>query len=425
MYGAIFGDIVGSSYEFRETDKTKLFRLFTEESQFTDDTVLSLAVAKSLIEAGPGGDETAVKEKLVNNLVNFGKSFPDARFEEHFKTWFEGETHEPYDRLDNGAAMRVGAAGWLFDTVERTREVARWTAEVTHSNPEAVKAAEAIATVIFLARNDWNNATIQHFIQREFGYELTRSIEDLRANSAADDSCANTVPQAIRAFLEAEDFEDAVRGAVSLGGDTDTLACMAGTMAEAKFEIPQDFKEEVQERITPNMGKLLADYENIVRKLEERRDVLLQIHNFSEEHSKELLVPVLNALSIRMKAGCLFFMPVELPEEEVAKLSEKIPKGNVIPLARDLHPQRRSIATNDGKRWLAAFTSVSEGNKGDAETYYVGEPISFTLQACMQIQDCAGVVINAWGERFFFTREMIEVFLSKKEPEVQDDQAER
>lgn len=425
MYGAIFGDIVGSSYEFRETEKTKLFRLFTEESRFTDDTVMSLAVAKALIEAGPSGDEKTVKERLVDNLVNFGRSFPDAGYGKMFKDWFMGENHEPYGSFGNGSAMRVSAAGWLFDSVERTREVARWTAEVTHNDPEAVKGAEAVATVIFLARNDWNNATIQHYIQREFGYELTRSIEDIRKDYEGDATCANTVPQAIRAFLEAEDFEDAIRGAVSLGGDTDTLACMAGSMAEAKFEIPEEFKEEVRDRITPNMGKLLLDYENIVKKLEERRDVLLQIHNFSAEHSKELLMPVLNALDIRMKAGCLFFMPVELPEEETAKLQEKFPKGSVIPLARDLHPQRRSIATNDGKRWLAAFTSVSEGNKRDAETYYVGEPIGFTLQACMQIADCAGVVINAWGERFFFTREMIEIFLSKKEPEVQDDQAER
>ncbi|MBQ2503376.1 MAG: ADP-ribosylglycohydrolase family protein, partial [Lachnospiraceae bacterium] len=174
MYGAIFGDIVGSSYEFRETEKTKLFRLFTEESRFTDDTVMSLAVAKALIEAGPSGDETKVKERLVDNLVNFGRSFPDAGYGKMFKDWFMGENHEPYGSFGNGSAMRVSAAGWLFDSVERTREVARWTAEVTHNDPEAVKGAEAIATVIFLARNDWNNATIQHYIQREFGYELTR-----------------------------------------------------------------------------------------------------------------------------------------------------------------------------------------------------------------------------------------------------------
>ncbi|MCR5641186.1 MAG: ADP-ribosylglycohydrolase family protein [Lachnospiraceae bacterium] len=425
MYGAIFGDIVGSSYEHRETDKTKLFRLFTEESRFTDDTVMTLAVAKAFIEAGPQGDEEGMKTRLIENMKNFGRAFPDAGYGAKFQEWLRGEDTEAYGSFGNGSAMRVSMAGWLFDSIERTREVARWSAEVTHNHPEGVKGAEAIATVIFLIRNDWNNATISHYIQREFGYDLTKSLEDLRKESVDDVTCAVTVPQAIRAFLEAEDFEDAIRNAVSLGGDTDTLACMAGSMAEARFEIPEEFMEEVRDRLPEKLVTLLDQLEKVRTQVEERRDVLHQIHYFLEDPQKERLIPLLRALEIRMKAGCLFFMPVELPEEEMTQLSNRFPLGSVIPLARDIHPSRRSISTNDGKRWLAAFTSVSEGNRGDTKTYYVGEPMSFTLQACLQLQDCAGVVINAWGERFFFTREMIEVFLSKKEPEVHHDQAER
>lgn len=424
MYGAIFGDIVGSSYVFLPTDKTKLFRLFTEESKITDDSILGLAVAKSLIEAGPQGDEAIMKEKLRTNLKNFGGAFPEAGFDAKFLQWIQEEDAKPYAGDTNDAATRVSAAGWLFDEIERTRAVARWSAEVTHTDPEAIKGAEAVATVIFLARNDWNKATIQHYIQREFGYDLTHSIADMAQSYEGDTSSANTVPQAIRAFLEAEDFEDAIRGAVSLGGDTDTLACMAGAMAEACYEIPEDFLEEVREYLPDKLLELLNSYEKVRIGVNERRSITGKIHEFVEKPEKEQLAPLMNAIQIRMKAGCLFYMPVELPEEETVKLGARYPKGSVIPLAKDIHPQRRSIATSDGKRWLAAFTSVEEGNRKDADTYYVGEPIAFTFQACLQLQDCAGVLINAWGERFFFTREMIEIF-SQKAPGDKDDQAKR
>ncbi|MBR6282574.1 MAG: ADP-ribosylglycohydrolase family protein, partial [Lachnospiraceae bacterium] len=286
MYGAIFGDIVGSSYEFKEREHTKLFRLFTEESHFTDDTVMTLAVAKSLIEVGPMASEEEIKSKLIFNFRGFAKQFPNAGYGRMFWDWVNGDSDEGYESYGNGSAMRVSSVGWLYDNLDRTRAVARWSAEVTHNHPEGVKGAEAIATVIFLARNGWNAATIKFFVEREFGYDLSHSIQEMAQDYKGDATCQNTVPQAIRAFLEAEDFEDAIRGAVSLGGDSDTLACMAGAMAEARFGIPEEFREEVNDYLAENMVKLLSTIDNIKKDLEDHRNIELMIHNLHEEQKK-------------------------------------------------------------------------------------------------------------------------------------------
>ncbi|MCR4999947.1 MAG: ADP-ribosylglycohydrolase family protein [Lachnospiraceae bacterium] len=445
MYGAIFGDIVGSSYEFKEREHTKLFRLFTEESHFTDDTVMTLAVAKSLIEVGPMASEEEIKSKLIFNFRGFAKQFPNAGYGRMFWDWVNGDSDEGYESYGNGSAMRVSSVGWLYDNLDRTRAVARWSAEVTHNHPEGVKGAEAVATVIFLARNGWNAATIKFFVEREFGYDLSHSIQEMAQDYKGDATCQNTVPQAIRAFLEAEDYEDAIRGAVSLGGDSDTLACMAGAMAEARFGIPEEFREEVNDYLAENMVKLLSTIDNIKKDLEDHRNIELMIHNLHEEQkkyqsqgadgseaSKEMeqaiglaLRHVAHAIHVRMNAGCMFFAPVELPEEELASLQDKFALGSVIPLTSNLHPGRRSIASPDGKRWLAAFTSIDEGNKRKPDCYYVGEPIRFTLEVSMQLPDCAGIVVNAWGESFFMPKEIIANLLGKEGPEVNHDQDKR
>jgi hypothetical protein len=379
-------------------------------------------------------------------MQKWGHNYPYAGYGSRFGVWLNVRNPKPYGSYGNGSAMRVSSVGWLYDNLDRTRAVARWSAEVTHNHPEGVKGAEAVATVIFLARNGWNAATIKYYVEREFGYDLNRSIAEMASNYEGDSTCQNTVPQAIRAFLEAEDFEDAIRGAVSLGGDTDTMACMAGAMAEARFGMPEEFREDMKEYLAENMVKLLDTVQNVCNDLEQHRNIELMIHNLHEEQKKIqqtriegeeaqreaeqtislALRHVAHAIHVRMNAGCMFYAPVELPEEEMAQLKETYPLGSAVPLTPNLHPGRRSVASPDGKRWLAAFTSIEQGNKRTADCYFVGEPIRFTLEVSSQLPDCAGIVLNAWGESFFMPKEIIANLLGKEEgPEVNHDQDER
>ncbi|MBO6214169.1 MAG: ADP-ribosylglycohydrolase family protein, partial [Lachnospiraceae bacterium] len=239
MYGAIFGDIVGSVYEFDKGEKTKLFRLFTEDSTFTDDTVMTLAVAQALLEVGPAAEPDAISQAVAAWMRRLGQRYPNAGYGGKFAAWLSDPAATAYGSYGNGSAMRVSPAGWFYETIERTREVARATAAPTHNHPEGIKGAEAVASVIFLARNGWSRPMIRGYITREFGYDLKRTLDEIRPGYKMDATCQGSVPEAIIAFLEAEDFEDAVRGAVSIGGDTDTTACMAGAMAEAYFGIPE------------------------------------------------------------------------------------------------------------------------------------------------------------------------------------------
>ncbi|MBO4426602.1 MAG: ADP-ribosylglycohydrolase family protein, partial [Clostridiales bacterium] len=223
MFGAIIGDIVGSRFEFDRGGKTKEFDLFTDKCEFTDDTVMTIAVAEALMDAGSDADEAAVKELLIKSMKKWGHAYPNAGYGGRFGTWLFSRQTEPYGSYGNGSGMRVASVGWLYDTIERTREVARWTAEVTHNHPEGIKGAEATACAIFLARTGHGKDEIKSYIISEFGYDLSRACDEIRPAYRHTESCQKTVPEAITAFLEGKDFEDVIRTAVSLGGDCDTL----------------------------------------------------------------------------------------------------------------------------------------------------------------------------------------------------------
>ncbi len=274
MYGAILGDIIGSPYEFDMGDKTKDFPLFCEESEFTDDTVMTVAVAEALIEAREAGwldrdapddrrKEQAVKESLVRSMQDWGHEYPDAGYGARFTQWLWADDPKPYGSFGNGSAMRVAAAGWLMDNLEDTRRVARWTAEVTHDHPEGVKGAEATAAAIYMARTGSAKNSIRDYITREFGYDLSRTIDEIRPNYHHVESCQETVPEAITSFLEGESFEDVIRTAVSLGGDCDTLTCIAGSMAEAFYGVDPWLKDECRARIPEEMVEVIEELERV------------------------------------------------------------------------------------------------------------------------------------------------------------------
>ena len=200
MYGAILGDMIGAPYEFDMGKKTKEFPLFCTESQYTDDSVMTIAVAEALLDNQFQDDET-VKAGLVDSMRKWGKKYPNAGYGGKFWHWLRAEDPKPYGSYGNGSAMRVSSAGWLFDTLEQTRHMARLTAEVTHNHPEGIKGAESTASAIYLARTGHSKDEIKDYIVKEFGYDLSRTCDQIRPKYYHVESCQGTVPEAITAFI--------------------------------------------------------------------------------------------------------------------------------------------------------------------------------------------------------------------------------
>ena len=264
MFGAILGDIIGSPYEFDMGNKTKDFPLFSRHSKYTDDSVMTLAVAEALMDSQPDdGDETICK-RLVSCMQKYGRAYPKAGYGYGFARWLMREDPQPYDSWGNGSAMRVSGVAWLYEDLATVRKMARLTASVSHNHPEGMKGAEATAAAIFLARTGKNKEEIKAYIQREFGYDLSRSCDEIRPAYHHVESCQETVPEAITAFLEGENFEDVIRTAVSLGGDCDTLTAIAGSMAEGFYGVPEDLKAECRARLPEPLRAVLARFEQAV-----------------------------------------------------------------------------------------------------------------------------------------------------------------
>ena len=264
MYGAILGDIVGSPYEFDCNNyKAKDFPLFSRRSEFTDDTVMTLAVAKALSDTC-GQDDAAIKAKLVREMQRLGRAYPGKGYGVRFNQWLYEDDPKPYHSYGNGSAMRVSPAAWLAESMERALHLAQLTAEVTHDHPEGIKGAQAVAAAIFLARAGRSKAEIKAYVERECGYDLSRACDEIRQAYHHVESCQETVPQAVTAFLESTDFEDALRTAVSLGGDSDTLAAITGSIAEAFYGVPENLKQECRQRLTPELAEMLEKWENVL-----------------------------------------------------------------------------------------------------------------------------------------------------------------
>ncbi len=261
MYGAILGDIIGSPYEFDMGKKTKDFPFFDEGCMYTDDTVMTIAVCDALLKATLEAPMDIIRFYLIKCMKEWGRRYPDAGYGSKFFWWLKFEGDSPYGSYGNGSAMRVSSVGWLYDSLQKTRKVARLTAEVTHNHPEGIKGAEATASVIYLARTGKSKEEIKAYVIREFGYDLSRTCDEIRPTYRHVESCQETVPEAITAFLEGEDFEDVIRTAVSLGGDCDTLTAIAGSMAEAYYGVPEWLKEECEKRIDSAMLYVLKEFE--------------------------------------------------------------------------------------------------------------------------------------------------------------------
>ena len=247
MLGAIAGDVLGSIHEFHPI-RTKDFILLNPECVFTDDTVMTAAVADSLMNKIP----------YVESLQMWGRKYPRAGYGGWFKEWIHSDFPKPYNSFGNGSAMRCSSIGWLFDDEDSVLEEAKESAEITHNHPEGIKGAQAVALGVMLGRQGSTKLEIQEKLEDLFDYDLSQTLEQVKFNYSFDVTCQGSVPQAIISFLESEDFEHAIRNAISLGGDADTQACIAGALAEGYYmNIPDQIKEFVLTRITPDILDVL------------------------------------------------------------------------------------------------------------------------------------------------------------------------
>lgn len=242
MLGAIIGDICGSVYEFNNEKRMDKVELFARGCFPTDDSVMTAAVARALMDS-QGDSDSVIRQTLVDAMHYYGHLFPRAGYGGRFFHWLSKNGTRPYNSFGNGSGMRVSPAGWLYGTLEETLHAAKLTAEVTHDHPEGIKGAQAIAAAVFLARTVRSKTVIRQFVEENF-YALDFTLDEIRPYYAFDETCQGSCPQAIEAFLEGDSFEDVIRKAISLGGDSDTIAAMAGAIAEAYFGIPEEMRQK-------------------------------------------------------------------------------------------------------------------------------------------------------------------------------------
>lgn len=255
LYGAICGDIIGSCYETSAT-KDYNFKLFSERSRFTDDTVCTIGVADALIR----------KASFSEILKYWCRKFPRAGYGGNFRSWIYFDTAGPYNSWGNGAAMRVSAVGAYSKSIAEAMELAKQSAEITHNHPEGIKGAQATAAAIFLALTGKTKNEIKEFVETTFGYNLSREYDAIKPGYSFEISCQRSVPESIIAFLESNDYESAIRKSVALGGDADTMGAIAGGIAAAYYgEIPSDILEECLKRLPEDMKQVIEEF-NIMLK---------------------------------------------------------------------------------------------------------------------------------------------------------------
>ena len=258
MLGAIIGDIIGSVYEFKDK-RQKDFHLFTPRSRFTDDTVMTLAVTKWLTE-----DKEHSEDGLVLRMQNLGRRYPCVGYGGGFRRWLYDQQPKPYNSYGNGSAMRVSPVAFYAQSLDETLRLATISAKVTHNHPEGIKGAKAIAAATYLARTGATKAEIKAYVEENYKYNLNLQLEHVRATVYNAVNCQKTVPAAIWAFLEGENFEDVIRIAVSLGGDSDTIAAMAGSIAQAFYGLPQNLASYCYALLTPYLRTILNKFEESI-----------------------------------------------------------------------------------------------------------------------------------------------------------------
>lgn len=417
MYGAILGDIIGSPFEFDRGDKTKDFKLFSRRSHFTDDSVMTLAVCEALLKVGQDVTVKEIEDAVISSMQSWGRRYPHAGYGGYFRRWLTARHPEPYNSYGNGSAMRVSAVGWLYDSLEKTRTVAKATANVTHNHPEGIKGAEATASAIFMARNGSSKEEIKKYIENEFHYDLHRTLNEIRPGYHMDETCQKTVPEAIIAFLEAKDFEDAIRNAVSLGGDTDTLGAITGSIAEAYYGIPEWLITECRKRINKDMRIVLDDFNDVLSNQDDfpnsNKMIEDAIDQYYVQNNKDGMLVFMKTLLISIEQGGELVVPYItthsiLSEEQLNSISI----GDTFTLDHDVKLKLETVKDVKGNEWMGVFTSTNEMHKGSSGNVQINQSILSILQSVLDLEEVNGIVINPFGKHIQISKNMIALLIS-------------
>lgn len=427
MYGALLGDMIGAPYEFDQGDKTKEFPLFSRGSGYTDDSVMTIAVAEALLDArdqGKENDETAVKSLLIDSMRRWGRKYPYAGYGARFITWLEEDEMGSYGSYGNGAAMLVSSAGWLYDDFATTRKMAALTAEVTHNHPEGIKGAEATACAIFMARNHASKEEIRTYISQEFGYDLSRTCDEIRPNYHHVESCQETVPEAITAFLEGNDFEDVIRTAVSLGGDSDTLTCIAGSIAEAFYGVPIGMMAECRSRLEEDMLAVLEKFDKAVGRFQyhaeddfgngELATAMKAVH---EDGSAENYLNLLNLMAKRIAEGGEIILPVQMSQSAFDMLGDlnQVKVGDTLYASEEIRMKPQALTDHDEGIWYAAFTDYNEAGKGEGSSS-INQLLKDIVKVALGDKEKKGLVLNPWENPIFLNKDMLKMVLDASRP---------
>lgn len=417
MYGAILGDIIGSPFEFDRGDKTKDFKLFSRRSHYTDDSVMTLAVCEALLKVGQDATVKEIEDAVISSMQSWGRRYPHAGYGGYFRRWLTACHPEPYNSFGNGSAMRVSAAGWLYDSLEKTRTVAKATANVTHNHPEGIKGAEATASAIFMARNGSSKEEIKKYIENEFHYDLNRTLDEIRPSYHMDETCQKTVPEAIIAFLEAKDFEDAIRNAVSLGGDTDTLGAITGSIAEAYYGIPEWLMTECRKRTNKDMRVVLDDFNDALSSQDDfpnsNKMIEDAIDQYYVQNNKDGMLVFMKTLLISIEQGGELVVPYItthsiLSEEQLNSINI----GDAFTLNHDVKLKLETVKDVKGNEWMGVFTSTNEMHKGSSGNVQINQLILSILKSVLDLEEVNGIVINPFGKHIQISKNMIALLIS-------------
>ena len=422
MYGAIIGDIIGSRFEFDRGDKSRDFELFTTECNFTDDTVMTVAVAEALLEAGKDADEKTIKSYLIKSMKKWGQKYPDAGYGARFISWVLTEEPEPYGSYGNGSGMRVSPVGWLYDTIERTKEVAKWTSEVTHNHPEGIKGAESTAAAIFMARNGATKDEIKKYLVEEFGYNLTRTLDEISPSYYHVEDCMRTMPETFTCFLEANNYEETIRNVMYIGGDTDTLGAIAGAIAEAMWGVPLSIIADAKEFVPEDIAEVVDRFHSIVFKSDNDHEDTFADNKFIKmaaercyyERNKENLLILLNVLRKRMDDEGEVLMPMIDVNGAMSQLTaDDLCLGKEYQITEEVRLRMDTVIDEEGNQWFPLFTDEEELNRKDTTNIRINTPIEQILRNGVTSDRVLGVVINPFGHMLTIPKEILKIVLKE------------
>ena len=420
MYGAILGDIIGSRFEFDRGPWTKEFELFTDECNWTDDSVMTIAVMEALMKAGKDAPVEEIRRECVKSMQRWGRKYPNAGYGTRFIFWVHAKHPEPYNSWGNGSAMRVSGAGWLYDTIERTREVARATAEVSHNHPEGIKGAECTAAVMFLARTGVGKEEIREYVIKEFGYDLSKSVDEMRPLHHHYESCQDALPKALISFFEGESYEDVVRNAVSLGGDTDTIAAIAGAMADAMYGVPAGILAKGIQYLDEDMSNTCRSFREFLHGGPEpdpyryNRYIKMAAEDFANDRSEQNLFRLFNVLTQRMMEDGEAPMPMVDENGVMESLDlDHLTEGNTFTLNREMRLRIDTVSNGNGQEWIPLYTDEEETGKQPTANIHVNMPIYDVLASGLHSDRAEGVVINPFGLGLLVPKKILELVINR------------